>query len=138
MSTPERNTFNTRFVAVALLGGGGNGFWMQGDHNVLAGNVMRGQPGLDVGFRVDGDYNLVRHNTFLDISAGPILQVNGSGNTLDANIAPPSPEDAGGTASIGIEFTADGNYYGSKRMAASVPFALGGTTQSNWGGNVAY
>jgi hypothetical protein len=149
-STLERNTFRTRFVAVALLGDGNrvmdnnvfmgrgdNGFRIQGDHNVVADNVMRGQPGLDVGYRVDGDYNVVRGNTFLDMSSGPILQINGTGNTLEANIAPPSPEDAGG-GSPGIEFTADGNYYGNNRMAAQTPFSLGGTTQINWGGNVGY
>ena len=37
-----------------------------------------------------------------------------------------------------MEFTANGNYYGNNRMAAQVPFALGGTVQTDWGGNVGY
>ncbi len=32
----------------------------------------------------------------------------------------------------------NGNYYGNNRMAAQVPFALGGAMQADWGGNVGY
>src|SRR6187551_279098 len=32
----------------------------------------------------------------------------------------------------------NGNFYGDNRMQTAVPFDLGGTTQTNWGGNVGY
>ena len=68
-------------------------------------------------------------------------RIGGTANTLDGNIGAPS-ESLGlpraVRARIGMQFTAEGNYYGDNRMAAEVPFALGGTVQTDWGGNVGY
>jgi hypothetical protein len=55
---------------------------------------------------------------------------------LDANIA--TPNSKGATSPIGIEFAQDGNYYGDNRIAALLPFSLGGTIQTDWGGNASY
>ena len=46
----------------------------------------------------------------------------------------PSGEEWG----TGIAFGQSGNYYGNNQMAASTPFALGQTTQTDWGGNVGF
>ena len=90
-------------------------------------------------FDIKGDHNLVRGNTVIlgGAEAGqPLFAISGTGNTLDANIVP--PPSPGQRALTGMQFTADGNFYGDNRMAAQVPFALGGTVQTDWGGNVGY
>ena len=56
--------------------------------------------------------------------------------TLDGNIGAPS--DPARREAVGMRYTADGNFYGDNRMAAQVPFDLGGTVQTDWGGNVGY
>lgn len=38
----------------------------------------------------------------------------------------------------GIRFTMNGNFYGNNRVAASVPFNVGATVQTDWGGNVGF
>jgi hypothetical protein len=72
------------------------------------------------------------------VASAPFVffDVSGIGNTLDGNIAAPGVR--GMAARTGIEFTADGNYYGGNRLAATGPFALGATTQTDWGGKVGY
>lgn len=127
---------NSRIRPDELLGVrvGGNG-------NVLAGNVIEVQPTgptVDTAFDVDGNDNVIRDNT-LAVSGivNVAFDVSGTGNVLDANIAdrmgePPS------RISVGIRFEQDGNYYGDNRMQANMPFDLGGTTQTDWGGNVDY
>jgi hypothetical protein len=112
-----------------------------GADNLVAGNTIdAGSSGVvDLVVEVPGARNVLRDNT---IVMGPdsvpfvLFEVSGSGNTLDGNIA--APDSDGSRAGTGIVFTADGNYYGGNRFAATVPFALGATTQTDWGGNVGY
>ena len=114
----------------------GGGVYIAGDRNVAANNVIDARNAVDhlEVFEIAGDRNVVRSNTFFmgGFDQAPLWLITGTQNTLDGNIA------AGGRARIGMEFTADGNYYGNNRMAAEVPFALGGTVQADWGGNVGY
>lgn len=113
-----------------------------GNGNVLAGNFIDVQPtgpDVEIGLRVDGNSNVVRDNTFavngfLDVA----IDVSGTGNVLDANIADRIVESAQSRISVGIRFQSDGNFYGDNRMQATVPFDLGGTTQTDWDGNVGY
>jgi hypothetical protein len=108
-----------------------------GDANVIEGNLMdRDVPLPGKAYIVGGDRNLIRDNTITGGGFGTAFDVRGTGNTLDGNIVA-GREDSLSTT-VGIAFTADGNYYGDNRMAAQVPFALGGTVQVDWGGNVGY
>jgi hypothetical protein len=148
-SSLERNSFNARFGAFRLTGDGNRVIdnriqttradavaEILGNENIVANNLITGLA-FDTGFSVDGDYNVLRGNTVTLVGLRTVARISGSGNTLDSNIAPPDPgEDF--RARVGMEFTADGNYYGNNRMAAQVPFALGGTVQTDWGGNVGY
>ena len=149
-SSLERNRFDSRFRAFRLTGDGNRvldnrirtgradaGVEILGNGNVVANNVMDGIA-FDTGFSVDGDYNVLRGNTVMFIGLLSVARISGTGNTLDGNIAPPDPDQEEGRARVGMEFFADGNYYGNNRMAAQVPFALGGTVQTDWGGNVGY
>ena len=152
-SNLERNTMgcNRGRYCVRVLGEGnrvtdnkltlyqGGGIGILGDRNFVVNNIIEAFEAPDAleAFVVDGDTNVVRANTVLGgFSARSIFVINGTANTLDGNIvAPPTPT---ARALNGMEFTADGNYYGDNRMAAQVPFLLGGTVQTDWGGNVGY
>jgi hypothetical protein len=154
-SNLERNAIScNRGRCVTLLGDGsritdnkmslsqGGGVRIMGNRNVVANNVVDVTDAVDAGeaFEVEGDNNVVRGNTVLlggiTANASAIYVISGTGNTLDGNIAaPPTPTER---AQVGMQFTADGNYYGDNRMAAQVPFELGGTVQTDWGGNVDY
>lgn len=116
----------------------GDAVVVAGNGNLVAGNVFdhRFADQID-GVNVSGSGNQLLDNTFLLSSAvSDVIEVGGTANTLDNNVA--APGDGGALASNGIVFTADGNYYGDNRMAATVPFNLGGTVQTDWGGNVGY
>jgi hypothetical protein len=109
-----------------------------GNANIVANNVMGAGGFVGEGYRVDGDRNVLRENTvFADPGLVTFIRISGTGNTLDGNMAAPA-YDFDGKARIGIEFTTDGNYYGNNRVSAEVPFALGGTVQTDWGSNVGY
>ena len=98
---------------------------------------MRASPSTNTwGSKSEGDRNVVRSNTYINGLTSAVLLISGTANTLDGNIAARAAE--GGQASVGMEFRADGNFYGNNRMAAQVPFALGGTVQTDWDGNVGY
>jgi hypothetical protein len=110
---------------------------VDGDGNVIERNVMDGDVfGPGTAYAVGGDRNVVRDNTITGGGFGTAFAVGGTGNTLDANIL--ASREGGLLTTNGIRFTADGNYYGNNRMAAQVPFALGATVQTDWGGNVGY
>jgi hypothetical protein len=118
----------------------GGGVEILGDRNTVANNVVDAHNSADASeaFDIQGDNNVVRNNTVVgQFHSRSIFLISGTANTLDGNIvAPPNPPDA--RTLNGMEFTADGNYYGDNRMAAQVPFLLGGTVQEDWGGNVGY
>ena len=155
-STLERNAIscNRGRRCVRLLGDGnqitdnrlslfqGGGVGIVGSRNVVANNVIDVTNAVDAfePFEVEGDNNVVRGNTVLlggiTSNAAAIYLIIGTANTLDGNIAAPST--ASDRARTGMAFTTDGNYYGDNRMAAQVPFLLGGTVQIDWGDNVGY
>ena len=120
----------------------GGGIEIVGDANVVSGNVVDATDAPDAleAFDVKGDSNAVRGNTLILAGNGsirnPFWIISGTANTIDGNIA--APPFAGALEQIGMEFRADGNYYGNNRMGAQVPFSLGGTVQKDWGGNVGY
>ena len=149
--TVERNTIrcNRGLRCVELLGDGnrvtdnylnlqqGGGIDIVGNGNFVANNVIeaRDAPDAAEAFEVEGDSNVVRGNTLV-LSGNvrnPFFVISGTANTIDGNIAAPGERQG-----IGMEFRADGNFYGNNRIAADVPFSLGGTVQTDWGGNVGY
>ena len=93
-----------------------------------------------IGIQIEGDRNTIMHNSLNPTShAGGLdigITVQGEMNVLDGNILNTSPEGAGN--GTGIEFLSDGNFYGNNRMNALVPFDLGATVQTDWGGNVGF
>ncbi|HEY3519107.1 MAG TPA: hypothetical protein VGL98_18800 [Gammaproteobacteria bacterium] len=156
-SNLERNNLfcNRGFQCARLLGDGnkvrgnqihlfqGGGIAIVGGGNVVADNVIDVSTAVDAGaaIEVGGDNNVVRGNTaLLGGVTSAVYVIDGTANTLDGNIAAPPSGTTIPTqpARTGMLFTVDGNYYGNNRMGAEVPFALGGTTQTDWGGNVGY
>jgi hypothetical protein len=152
-STLERNAISCNRGArcVRFLGDGnqmtdnkmvlfqGGGIGIVGDRNVVANTVIDLSNAVDAGevVEVAGDSNIVRDNTvLLGGIANTIYVISGTTNTLDGNIA--APPNATDLPRSGMEFTANGNFYGDNRMSAQVPFSLGGTVQTDWGGNVGY
>jgi hypothetical protein len=113
----------------------GSGVRVFGNANLVANNILE-LLSVEEGFTVEGDYNVLRDNIALEAAGvDAIFLVSGTANTIDGNIAPPAdPDQEAGGPGLGIKFTADGNYYGNNRMAVS----LGGTVQTDWGGNVRY
>ena len=110
---------------------------VRGDHNVLADNTLEaGAPGeIFTSFVITGNQNSLLRNTVLHGAIRAVISVDGTGNTLDGNVAPPTAECS---SAVGIRFMQGGNYYGNNRMAAQTPFATGGVAQTDWGGNVGY
>ena len=153
-SNLERNAITGVWVTVSLTGDGNRvldnrlvplrlrGVRILGDGNVVANNVMdvtRADEAA-MGSIVEGDYNVLRSNTVLagvDMRTLAPLgnQRHGEHARRQHRGAAPTPTER---ARVGMWFTADGNYYGDNRMAAEVPFELGGTVQTDWGGNVDY
>jgi hypothetical protein len=129
MNQVTDNRFNYQDADVVLQ--------VDGDANVIERNLMDADvPGPGKAYIVGGDRNVVRDNTITGGGFGTTFDVGGTGNTLDGNIV--AGREGSLSATNGIRFTADGNYYGNNRMAAQVPFLLGGTVQVDWGGNVGY
>ena len=156
-SDVQRNTIscNRGQHCIRLLGDGnqvtdnnvslgqGGGIGILGHRNVVANNVIDAiADDPSDAFVVEGDHNVVRNNTVLvSDRLRSVVRISGTANTLDGNIGAPGVPVPGVPrmqARVGMEFTADGNFYGDNRMAAEVPFALGGTVQTDWGGNVGY
>lgn len=153
-SVVERNTIGCRYFCLTIRGAGNRaidnllrpfheeGVGVFGNDNLVAGNIVDAKSTIDIkeAFNVTGSHNVLRSNHVLMNIDGDrpavLFAVGGTANTLDGNIAGPSSD--GGIAQVGIRFTADGNYYGGNRLAATVPFELGGTAQTDWGGNVGY
>ena len=108
-----------------------------GDGNIIERNVIDNDfvvPGT--AYVIAGARNVVRDNTITGTGDIVAFGVSGVKNTLDGNIL--ASREAGPPVRVGIDFTANGNYYGNNRMAATVPFNLNGTVQTDWGGNVSY
>ena len=151
-SVVERNEIGCRSGCLVLRGDGNqaldNRFEysdasavldVEGHGNVIAGNTLSAyDSGAEEVVSVSGDRNVLRDNTAVvtEFPGSLMFVISGTGNTLDGNVVASGNDYA--SASVGIRFTADGNFYGDNRMAATVPFDLGGTLQTNWGGNVAY
>lgn len=124
-----------------ILPGQFSGLRIAGNGNVIAGNMLdfpNMGPELQIGFDVRGDGNVVRDNTLaIGGETFVIMNVAGTGNVIDGNIGP-VVDPQGRIPKKGIRFERNGNFYGDNRMNSTVPFDLGGTTQTDWGGNVGY
>jgi hypothetical protein len=132
----DSNLFTHNEISVTQ----GGGVEVVGNGSIVANNVVDKTDDVDglTVFDVKGSHNVVRDNTVLNgnVPGQALWAISGTGNTLEGNIAAaPAP---GQRALTGMQFTADGNFYGNNRMAADVPFSLGGTVQTDWGGNVGY
>lgn len=114
---------------------------LHGSYNLFVDNVLderHTDDYISTSIEVSGNGNQILNNTVLPGVEGVLINVDGTANTLTNNVAAPADPAIGSTPGDGIRFTQDGNYYGSNRLAAKVPFALGGTQQTDWGGNVGY
>ncbi|HEX7079547.1 MAG TPA: DNRLRE domain-containing protein [Gammaproteobacteria bacterium] len=110
---------------------------IQGNGNLLTSNTV-----ITSGFSallIHGDANIVADNVLVPmagVQAGNAITVQGTRNILRGNLAAPDGEGASWTA--GIEFQQDGNFFGDNQVAATVPFDLGGTVQTDWGDNIGF
>jgi hypothetical protein len=122
----------TRFVDNVIDSSDGVGLGVTGDGSVIERNTFRQSTRTTI--VVDGRNNVVKDNTVqVGGSPEPVVQVNNGANVFEENVLVPAMP--GARATVGIRFTADGNFYGNNRLAALVPVDLGATTQTDWGGN---
>ena len=113
---------------------------LEGDGNLFTHNTVEFyEP--QAGILVSGNSNLVLSNTIVPLPSasgtylgGVPLRVDGTRNTLKDNILPPQDFEV----STGIQFTQDGNFYRNNQISATTPFDLGGTSQTDMGGNSAF
>ena len=141
--------FVCTFTCIRMPGDGaqvtGNQLWgaeptveFTGNRNLFARNTIVigdfGGPGISV----SGEGNIVEGNVLAPeaaFSGSGAIVVSGGANILNGNILRPSPD---GAIQTGMVFEQDGNFYGDNRIAAGVPFELGGTVQTDWGGNIGF
>lgn len=150
-STLERNSFACGFQSGVGIGSETrvtDNVWaacenqtllvVEGSGNLIERNVFgptggNAQPSVVV----NGRRNLLRDNTLqVDGNTAPVIQVNNGANVLEANIVMPTV--GGERATVGILFTADGNFSGNNRIGALVPVDVGATIQTDWNGNVGF
>jgi len=79
-------------------------------------NAINGDLPFGTVFSVEGDRNILRDNTLAISSGGLVFDVSGTANTLDGNIVARVENGAFGG---GMRFTADGNFYASRRCRRS-------------------
>lgn len=129
---------DTRVVGNVWREFAGTALVVTGDGNFVERNIFAPRDtARGIVVTVDGRSNLIKDNAFqVDGSPGPLLRINNGANVLEANVALPAP--GGERAELGIQFTADGNAFGNNRLAALVPVDLGGTLQTDLGGNVGF
>jgi hypothetical protein len=108
-------------------------FVINGDNNLFSQNIIFPYEGGN-GLTVTGNGNLVFGNTVAGSDVFTAIIIDGSSNVIKDNIV--MPGQYGGVARVGISFLKDGNYFRNNQVAASDPFALGGTVQVDLGGNV--
>jgi len=124
----EHNRLYANFDVVVIVRGNGN---------ALIDNVIDGARGeYTSAVNLTGNCNVLLRNTVLvHMLGGAVLHVDGTANTLDANVVPPGGDSS---ASYGIRFRQAGNFYGNNRISAATPYDLGGVPQTDWGGNISY
>ena len=113
---------------------------VRGNRNIFADNIVDFIGAVaPVAFSVTGDGNLLRDNTVLVSgldSSDVVFSVAGTANVLDGNISVPQTSARGG---VGISFAQDGNFHGDNRLGGvSEAIRENGTTQTAWGGTVAF
>lgn len=110
--------------------------------SIVSRNKIHGFGGYAVELR--GDYNNVKDNVLQMICIGAnsipwggnsAIFVEGRANTIVGNLAPAMSCGGASGWGSGIFFTQNGNFYGHNVMFAAEPFFLGGTTQTDLGGN---
>ena len=120
----------------------GTSVTINGDGSLFRNNTVVNAQTFGAGVAVAGNDNAILENTVQFDSpeaSSPAIRVAGTRNVIRGNLAVPST-----AASVpprwatGIRFQQDGNFYGNNQMAATVPFDLGGTVQTDWGSNVGY
>lgn len=125
-----------------LLGIQGKTIEIKGDGTLLKNNTVSNWQTFDVAVAVAGNDNSILENTLQFGSpelSSLAIRVTGTRNVIRGNLAVPQvPPSAQPRWAVGIRFQQDGNFYGNNQMAATVPFDLGGTVQTDWGGNVGY
>jgi hypothetical protein len=114
-----------------------------GNSNEVVGNSLRNTAFFDQqGLNVVGASNLIADNIFRSLGhdvqpAAYAIRVDGAANIIRGNLAAPN-QVTSEKWMTGIKFLRDGNFFGNNQMSAAVPFDLGGTAQTNWGGNVGF
>ena len=91
-----------------------------GNGNVVANNVIDAANAIDLheGFAVEGDYNVIRDNTVLIGKEWPDPLARSAARRTRSTATSRRHPSPTARAVVGMEFTADGNYYGDNRMAA--------------------
>ncbi|HET8696683.1 MAG TPA: right-handed parallel beta-helix repeat-containing protein [Gammaproteobacteria bacterium] len=146
----ERNTIGGIYGATVLEGDGilfqnnqltpsdrEGALLIRGNDNTVLDNLVGSGGDGGTGIVVEGSANLLARNV-VRASVDTIVSINGSRNTIEGTLAPPSLSVGGSGAQFGITFLQDGNFFGNNRLAASVPVNTNGTVQTDWGGNVGY
>jgi hypothetical protein len=103
-------------------------------NSLIAANVIRVQSAPAGAILLIGSNNIVAKNYVSNIGvqggSGILgIRVESSGNVLDSNIVT--------RMGTGIWFTQSGNFYGSNRVSAPMPF-VGTDGQTDWGGNFSF
>lgn len=134
------NGNNSKVVGNRIDAATGYAIAVRGGGSVVADNVFDSRNAdtqVDVIQVLANDNQVLRNTLLLYGDEGVLVDVQGTRNTVVGNVAAPSVV-TGGLPSVGIRFTVDGNWYGDNRVTATTPFDLGGTTQTDWGGNVSF
>ena len=113
---------------------------VRGNRNIFADNIVDFKNAVaPVAFSVTGDGNVLRDNTVLVSglnSSQVVFSVAGTANVLDGNISVPQTSERGG---VGMSFAQNGNFHGDNRLGGvSEAIRENGTTQTAWGGTVAF
>jgi hypothetical protein len=108
--------------------------YVRGDANLIIRNQLFS---LDTAtINISGSRNLVSDNIVLNNKqpGSTAFTIEGTANIIRSNLVMPTGEPW----ATGILFTQDGNYYGNNQVSALAAFVVGGTTQTDLGGNVQF
>lgn len=138
-TSPVQLANDDRLVGNHITSSGDDVVIVRGDRNTLIDNWIDfhgGGPGYGPVIGVTGNGNAVMRNTVMLPDVALVIDINGTSNTIDANVAPPVQGFT--QPGAGVRFRQGGNFYGNNRMWAQTPYDLGGLPQTDWGGNIGY